>query len=91
MAAIRVVKVFGELPGIGEIPVVDQDNSPRGVHIKRLRFLLFFRISSGRIANVAQSDRSWQSPHVSGAVALSDLPFGLIDVQRLIIRGSNSR
>ena len=85
MPAVFVRQFLGQLASVGEVSVVDQDDAVGRVHIERLRFLLFLGISSRRVADVPEADRSYKRAHVAGAVALANLTFGLVDVQRVLI------
>ena len=81
VAAVLAEELFGELARVGEVAVVDQDDSVRGVDVERLGF---FFVGSGalrRIPHMAKADIAEQGAHVASAERLTHLPLGLEDVE----------
>ena len=68
-----------------------QDQTERGIHVKRLRFLFAVSIACGGVTHLTQTDIAWQGPHIASAKHVAHHALGFVHEKLLLKLRDNAR
>ena len=75
---------------IGQVAVVHQHNTKRGVDIKGLGLFVAVGVASGRVAHLAQTEVARQRAHIAGAKHIAHHALGFVHEELAVLLGHDS-
>ena len=86
VAAIDAEHLVFQLPPVGQVAVVREDDAERRVHVERLGFFFARRGTGGRVTDLADTGRAGQAAHVARAEHVAHHAVGLVHVEVAAVR-----
>lgn len=90
VATVIFVQFAREFARVGEVPVVNEDDSVGCIDEERLGFLIVRRTAARRVSNVSKSHISGERPHVARAERFAYLTFCLRHVKGATLAGCDA-